>query len=142
MTAIHAIRKSDGVSIPIPYKSTSNEALYLLQAADVEILLIESEYLPILEPIRDQLASLKHVVSFGDDLVTGESIPMGDVLGSSTKPVTEGNYASTQQMIFTSGTTGKPKGAIRKVGGEANQFGPLFKSVSYTHLTLPTTPYV
>ena len=47
LTAIHAIRKSGGVSIPIPYKSTSNEALYLLQAADVEILLIESQYLPI-----------------------------------------------------------------------------------------------
>ena len=134
LTAIHAIRKSDGVSIPIPYKSTSNEALYLLQAADVEILLIESQYLPTLEPIRDQLVSLKHVVSFGDDLVTGESIPMGDVLGSSTKPVTEGNYASTQQMIFTSGTTGKPKGAIRKVGGEANQFGPLFKLIGWDRM--------
>ena len=36
--------------------------------------------------------------------------------------------------IFTSGTTGKPKGAIRKVGGEANQFGPLFKLIGWDRM--------
>jgi fatty-acyl-CoA synthase/long-chain acyl-CoA synthetase len=134
LTAIHAIRKCGGVSIPIPYKSTSDEALYLLHVADVEILFIESQYLPVLAPIRDQLKNLKHIVSFGDDHTIGRSIPMGEVLGSSAMPVTEGNYASTQQMIFTSGTTGKPKGAIRKVGGEANQFGPLFKLIGWDQM--------
>ena len=134
LTAIHAIRKCGGVSIPIPYKSTSDEALYLLHVADVEILFIEAQYLPMLAPIRDRLKNLKHIVSFGDDLAMERSIPMGEVLGSSAMPVTEGNYASTQQMIFTSGTTGKPKGAIRKVGGEANQFGPLFKLIGWDRM--------
>ena len=134
LTAIHAIRKSGAVSIPIPYKSTSEEALYLLQVADVEILIIENQYLPILIPIRDQLKNLKHVISFDDDLQYEISISIDDVLGSSSTPVTEGNYASTQQMIFTSGTTGKPKGAIRKVGGEANQFGPLFKLIGWDRM--------
>ena len=78
---------------------------------------------------------LKHVVSFGDDLVTGESIPMGDVLGC-RRTGDKGNYASTQQMIFR--TTGKPKGDTQG-WWKANQFGPLFKLIGWdrgpTHLS-------
>ena len=89
LTAIHAIRKSGAVSIPIPYKSTSEEALYLLQVADVEILIIENQYLPILIPIRHQLKNLKHVISFDDDLQHEISISIDDALGSSSTPVSK-----------------------------------------------------
>ncbi len=134
LTTIHAIRKAGGVSIPIPYRSTSEEALYLLGVADVEILVIESRYVPVVEKISDQLPKLDHIITFGGVEAEYVGKPMGEILGSSDTPVSEGNFIGTQNMIFTSGTTGKPKGAVRKVGGEANQYGPLLELLGWDQM--------
>jgi fatty-acyl-CoA synthase/long-chain acyl-CoA synthetase len=134
LTTIHAIRKSGGVSIPIPYRSTSEEALYLLSIADVEILVIEARYVPVVEQVLGRLPNLKHVVSYGKIETGGVSKPVEEILGSSSTPVSEGNFIGTQNMIFTSGTTGKPKGAVRKVGGEANQYGPLLELLGWDEM--------
>ncbi len=131
LMTIHAIRKSGGVSIPIPYRSTSEEALYLLGVADVEILVIEARYVPVVEQVYKQLPSLKHVITFGASESLEGFKAMHEILGVSSTPVSEANFISTQRMIFTSGTTGKPKGAIRKVGGEANQFGALLELLGW-----------
>ena len=134
LTTIHAIRKAGGVSIPIPYRSTSEEALYLLGVADVEILVIESRYVPVVEKISDQLPKLNHIIIYGELEADHVGKPMGEILGSSDTPVSEGNFVGTQNMIFTSGTTGKPKGAVRKVGGEANQYGPLLELLGWNQM--------
>ena len=134
LTTIHAIRKAGGVSIPIPYRSTSEEALYLLGVADVEILVIENRYMPVVEKISAQLPKLEHIITYGNFETEGMGKPMGDILGSSDMPASEGNFIGTQNMIFTSGTTGKPKGAVRKVGGEANQYGPLLELLGWDQM--------
>ena len=67
LLTIHAIRKSGGVSIPIPYRSTREEANYLLGVADVEILVIENRYVSVIDGLREELPNLKHIITFGMD---------------------------------------------------------------------------
>lgn len=134
LLTIHAIRKSGGVSIPIPYRSTREEANYLLGVADVEILVIENRYVSVIEGLREELPNLKHIITFGMDKEKSIEKTMGEILGPVSTPSSEGNFASTHNMIFTSGTTGNPKGAVRKVGGEANQYGPLLQLLGWDRM--------
>ena len=127
LTAIHAIRKSGGMSIPIPYKSTSEEASYLLSNADVEILIIDSAYIPVVSKIRRNLPTLKHVITYGNEDEIPFVLSWETVLGNSETPKNEGEAEAALTMIYTSGTTGKPKGAMRRVGGEINQYGALLE---------------
>ncbi|MDG1846320.1 MAG: class I adenylate-forming enzyme family protein [Acidimicrobiales bacterium] len=131
LTAIHAIRKSGGMSIPIPYKSTSEEASYLLSNADVEILIIDSAYIPVVSKIRRNLPTLKHVITYGNEDEIPFVLSWETVLGNSETPKNEGEAEAALTMIYTSGTTGKPKGAMRRVGGEINQYGALLEFIGW-----------
>ena len=131
LTAMHAIRKSGGVSVPIPYRSTPEEAKYLLSHADAHILIIEATYLPVLVSIRNELPALQHVISYGDTSAHSGILSWEDALGSAQTPVSEGKAGSALTMIYTSGTTGKPKGAMRRVGGEINQYGALLEFIGW-----------
>jgi len=131
LTAMHAIRKSGGVSVPIPYRSTPEEASYLLSHADVHILIIESTYLPVLARIREKLPALQHVISYGEDPEYPSVVPWETALGNADTPSSEGKSENALTMIYTSGTTGKPKGAMRRVGGEINQYGALLEFIGW-----------
>ena len=134
LTAMHAIRKAGGVSVPIPYRSTSEEASYLLSHADVEILIIESTYLPTLVPILGELTTLRHVISYGEDNEYPSVLAWESTLGNTETPVSEGRSENALTMIYTSGTTGKPKGAMRRVGGEINQYGALLELIGWDEM--------
>lgn len=128
LVSMHAIRKAAGVSVPIPYRSTADEATFLLDNADVVTLLVEAQYAGLAAELAPVLPKLRHVVVFdGAPHDAVSQIGWDEMLGSDATPATEGATDATRTMIYTSGTTGRPKGAIRRVGGEANQFGALLE---------------
>ncbi len=126
LCAIHASRKGATVSVPIPYRSTPEEATYLLGNAGVKAVLVEAAYAPVVAQIAPELPELEHIVVFGGEAGPGQ-LACDDVLGAATRPEAEGSVEMTRMMIYTSGTTGRPKGAVRKVGGAPNQFSGLLE---------------
>tara|TARA_B100000686_G_C16778566_1_gene970243 strand:- start:745 stop:2289 length:1545 start_codon:yes stop_codon:yes gene_type:complete len=131
LTAMHAIRKAGGVSVPIPYRSTAQEASYLLSHADIEILIIESTYLPIFLSVREELPNIQYVIAYGSNDEYPSILLWENVLKRAETPLTEGRSENALTMIYTSGTTGKPKGAMRRVGGEINQYGALLEHIGW-----------
>ena len=125
LAAMHAIRKAGAVSVPIPYRSTDHEAEYLLENADAVALIVEGRSADQVARIQGNLAKLRHVIVHGEGARGGQE-GWDDILGSAAMPTTEGDEA-TRTMIYTSGTTGLPKGAVRQVGGAANQFSALLE---------------
>lgn len=93
------------------------QILYTLQDADTDVLLVHTDFLPIIAQIRDQLPRIRHIVVLSDD---GQVPAAGvDVAGEYEALVTQAPAGydfpeldeNTKAVTFyTTGTTGDPKG--------------------------------
>src|SRR5947209_4605694 len=129
LLAAHGIKKGEAVSLLMPNSAEyiiayfacfklgalagpvnsllkSEEISYVIANSEARALLVNSEFLPRVEAIRDELPDLKHVVVFDDEAkatadFTGVDLP--DVV------IEKDDEAI---IIYTSGTTGKPKGCL------------------------------
>ena len=90
---------------PVNSLLKAEEVTYVVSNSDTKALLVNSEFLPIVTEVREQLPALKHVIRF-DDVQEATR----DVDG----PLRETNITTDDEaiIIYTSGTTGKPKGCL------------------------------
>ena len=93
------------------------QILYTLADADTEVLLVHTDFLPIIEEIRAQLPLLRHIVVLSDDgkvpetklALSGEYEALVSKAGSSYEfPELDENTKAV--TFYTTGTTGDPKG--------------------------------
>jgi long-subunit acyl-CoA synthetase (AMP-forming) len=95
------------------YQTSSSEQLeYLLSDSAAKVIVIEPDFLPKLDPIRDSLPSLEHVVVLGGD---GGTMTYDELLALDPDfdptPISSGvGLEDPLTLIYTSGTTGPPKG--------------------------------
>ncbi len=116
MVSVHACRKAAVTSVPIPYRSTAEEAHYLLENAGAVAVVVEAPYAPLVAQLGPTLPALRHVIVHGGNAEDGQ-LAWAEICDDSATPPTEGTSDETRTMIYTSGTTGQPKGAVRKTGG-------------------------
>lgn len=114
-----ALARAGLVAVPVNFRLTGTEIAYILNNAEVSAVIAGKDFCETLNAQKTalQLASERYIV-IGDALDKGwisyESlIKQGD-------PVRKFDAVDTQSMcalMYTSGTTGKPKGAIRNHQG-------------------------
>jgi long-chain acyl-CoA synthetase len=91
---------------PINSLLKSQEIAYVISNSEARALLVNSEFLPLIETIRDELTSLQAIITFDNETdATREQIPVAD-------PPAEIDQDHEAIIIYTSGTTGKPKGCL------------------------------
>lgn len=90
---------------PVNSLLKADELTYIISNSDTKALLVNSEYLAIVNQVRDQLPALKHVIVFDD--VAESTRDADDVL-----PHVSISPDDEAIIIYTSGTTGKPKGCL------------------------------
>ena len=90
---------------------------YIVNHAGDQVLIVDASLWHLLEPIRKDLRSVKHVIVMKDTPTA--DIPSGtldyDALVAAAKPVTEWprlEETDAAGMCYTSGTTGHPKGVV------------------------------
>jgi acyl-CoA synthetase (AMP-forming)/AMP-acid ligase II len=113
VAAIGATRKLGAVSVPLNYRLTADEARYVVGHSDAAVAYVDAEHAPMFAQLQGSLDRLKHVVVFGGDAPAGM---LGEEFVDSAPadpPEAEADETGAGTMIFTSGTTGKPKGAMR-----------------------------
>jgi long-chain acyl-CoA synthetase len=88
---------------PINSLLKSQEIAYVISNSEARALLVNSEYLPVIEGIRDKLPPL---ISFDNEAEATRSQT------NHTAPETQLNAEHEAIIIYTSGTTGKPKGCL------------------------------
>jgi len=116
-----AARKIGAVAVPLNYRLTPTEALYVINHSDAEVAYVDHEHAPMFAALRDQpggqLETVRHIIAVGGP-APGE-MPAGmltdaDIAAAPAGAPDVGDAAGTGgTMIYTSGTTGKPKGAVR-----------------------------
>src|SRR5215213_2269652 len=91
---------------PINSLLKSEEIAYVISNSEARALLVNSEFMPLIETIRDDLTSLQSIIIFDNEAVaTREETTGGD-------PTAELDKEHEAIIIYTSGTTGKPKGCL------------------------------
>jgi long-chain acyl-CoA synthetase len=113
-----AVARAGGIIVPINPLLKSEEIKYILNDAETGYIITTSALLPLINTIRAELPCLKKIIIVGfaieDDV---NIVSFEELLSIEAKPVNipikEEDIAA---CLYTSGTTGKPKGALLSHG--------------------------
>ena len=106
--AYFACFKMGALAGPINSLLKPPEMAYVINNSEAKALLVNSEFLPQIESIMDELPSLDAVIEFDD-----EREASGNFSGEREHlPVATLERDDEAIIIYTSGTTGKPKGCL------------------------------
>jgi long-chain acyl-CoA synthetase len=114
MIAPAAVRAIGAVAAPMNHRLTAEEVAYILDNSDAAAVFMGDAFLPITEAVRPNAGKVRHWICMGkerrpwaehlDDLVAR---------GRPEPPPADAAQGLGGSMIYTGGTTGRPKGAIR-----------------------------
>ena len=103
------------VPINVNYRYVADELRYVLENADVEAIVIERSFLPLLRQIEADLPRLRHVIVLedGDDADHGDATRYEDALtaADAERPALP-RSGDDLYILYTGGTTGTPKGVM------------------------------
>jgi fatty-acyl-CoA synthase len=110
------------VAVPVNFRLVGAEIVYIVQNCEARALIVQDQLLGAIEDVRPELS-----VPDGNVIVFGASpCPAGYrayeeliARASETRPDVEVSVEDTWTLMYTSGTTGKPKGAVRSHRGSA-----------------------
>jgi acyl-CoA synthetase (AMP-forming)/AMP-acid ligase II len=134
VAVINAARKIGAVAVPLNYRLTPEEALYIINHSDAEVAYVDVEQAPMFAALRGRLEKVRHIIAVGgpypktpDGMLTGADVAAAPACAPDVGDATGGGGA----MIYTSGTTGKPKGAVRSGPLDPEVMGALLNLFGY-----------
>jgi fatty-acyl-CoA synthase/long-chain acyl-CoA synthetase len=117
-----AAQKLGAAPVSVPYRLTGAEAAYIIDHSDATVVLLDAELSPKLAAVRDQMPKVNDdaFILAGDigssKGVLARAVPLETALaeGSAERFFLE-TPSGSGAVVYTSGTTGKPKGAVREL---------------------------
>src|SRR5215471_10238472 len=131
VAVMSAARKIGVVAVPLNYRLTPEEASYVVNHSDAEIVYTDYEHAPMFAALRAELEKVRHFIVVGGPAPDG-MLTDADIAAAKADAPDVGDAAGTGgTMIYTSGTTGKPKGAVRAGGPDPELLGALLNLFGY-----------
>jgi len=103
------------------YRLTPEEIIYQINDCEAKVCSYRKPSMPSISSLRDRLATVKEIVLIGDEKAQGvmhyeELIKSGQEEEPDVKVLPDDMHL----LFYTSGTTGKPKGAVRTIYSDYN----------------------
>lgn len=114
LIAYFGVFQVGGVIIPLNWRLKPREFNYILNQSDSKVLMFGSDFLDMVKELKSDLKDVEQYIMVGGE-DPGEGIHRYEKLmadASSEKPKVEVHEGDVAIQMYTSGTTGKPKGAL------------------------------
>ncbi len=100
-----AAARLGAIFVPLNFRLTGPELAFMIEDCAASVLIVDAQLRPVIEPQRERLTSLKAILAAED----ASGWTSGEARGSETVAAREDDVAT---IMYTSGTTGRPKGAM------------------------------
>jgi len=114
LLASHALRALGAVAVPMNHRLTADEVVYILENSDATAVFVGDGFLPMAEQVRGAATRVKRWITLGTERRPWAE-PLDDLLARGSDEAPPLPAAIGGSMVYTAGTTGKPKGALRRV---------------------------
>ncbi|MEM8856691.1 MAG: long-chain-fatty-acid--CoA ligase [Chloroflexota bacterium] len=111
LVALFACAKIGAILNPLNWRLAIPELAYIVQNAESSVLLIEQEYADFSAHVNSKMPSI-HQVGFDFKPDSGHTWSELMANAPAEPPTSAGSISDTIQLVYTSGTTGHPKGAM------------------------------
>lgn len=126
LESIFGIGAAGAINVGVNYRLKGEDIAYIFNHSEVEVIIVDAEYLPLLDRFKELYPQIPFIVDTDTDAVEGEiSGPFDAAVleGLSYDKETGGNgwaglksqcdnEEATIALAYTSGTTAKPKGVV------------------------------
>jgi long-chain acyl-CoA synthetase len=110
--AYFAINRLGATVVPLNVLYRPDEARYILADCEAEAIITAEPFRPLVAALRPHLPRLKHVVMVTEGAVEGDELDFRDLCRHAPQAHPAQSDRETAVILYTSGTTGRPKGAM------------------------------
>jgi fatty-acyl-CoA synthase len=114
LESFYAVPQIGAVLVPINYRLTAEDFVYITAHSGSKILCVHPDYLGAVDGVRDQLGGVEHFVSLGSAGGRKGWVEYETALGSAKPDYKRPDIEESDLLTinYTSGTTAKPKGVM------------------------------
>jgi len=110
MVTYFAIIRLGAVVVPLNFRFESSDILFAAGVCNPDVFIFGAEFIGVVQPIQEKLTTVQHFICIGKE-VPGDVIDFRVVqeYADTSDALVEVDRDHSLAMMFTSGTTGKPK---------------------------------
>src|SRR5260370_7318765 len=99
---MNATRKIGAVAVPLNYRLTAEEALYVVNHSDAEFVYVDREHAPMFAALRARLEQVRHIIAVGR---AGPASPAGVLTDPDTAAAPAPPPAPPAPAVLAAATT-------------------------------------